>query len=206
MTTPAITSHAAPATWWSRIADVLHRMIVKHRPRMVRPCTGAHVYRARPSGTTILRMRPAGGLVNRLRRERFERACLVQLRTECERMANLLDGARRGHHEATANATVRATIKRETARTLHRMKAAARVPARTRFATATGHVRAAARETAAVAATAARQVGAHRHVGAATRAGHELAARALARLKSYERTRAVGENGMFTRSPRGLPA
>lgn len=204
MTTPS--RHAAPATWWTRIADVLHRKIVKHFPRYaLRPTTGAHVYRARSAKSGLPRMTLAHTLTKRVRTERLQHAALAQLRTECERMAHLLDGCRRGDALARTNAGVRATIKRETARTLHRVKAAARVPARTRFAHAGTAVRTAARETAAVAAHTVRQVGAHRHVRGVNDAAHGLATTALARIKAYGAQRAVGENSIWT-TPRGLPA
>ena len=203
MTTPH--RHAAPATWWTRIADVLHAKLSARFPRWARRATtGAHVYRSR-SGVGVARMESAHTLTGRVRTERTERDWLARLRSDCERMATLLDGVRRGHREATANATVRATLKRETARTLHRVKAAARVPARTRFAHAGTAVRTAARETAAEAARAARQVGAHRHVRGVNDAAHELAASALATIKAYRTTRANGENSIWT-TPRGLPA
>lgn len=181
--------HAAPTTWRQRVADVLHRMLTRRRPAVG---IGRHVYRARPTRTAAAdRMILAGGLTGRVRAERLERAALAMLRTECERLATLLDGAHRGHQVAQ-HVTMRAALKRETARLMHSARVRTR-PARQRFTAAAGHTRVAARETAAVAARAARQVGAHRHVGAATRAGHDLATTALAGLKAYERTRAAGE-------------
>lgn len=186
------------------LKDALHRAFARLFPHRVRHNAKARHHhgghRAR-GGVGVL----ASTLTRQMAAERRERTALALLRTECERMATLLDGVRRGHREAVSNATVRAALKRETARTLHRVKAAARVPARTRFAHAGTAVRTAARETAAVAARAARQVGAHRHVGAATREYHDLAAQILARAKAYGASRARGENSIWT-TPRGLPA
>jgi hypothetical protein len=203
MTTPAI-RHAAPATWWSRIADVLHRMIVKHRPQMLRrPGTGAHSYRWTPNAPMAM----ARNLTAAVRAERLERAAHAALRAECDRMAALLTGVRRGRADAA-----------RFAHAVSRTKATQRQPARARFthssarflntarATRTA-VRTAARETAAVAARAARQAGApaHRHIAGVTDAYHDLAAQILARAKAYGKARAAGENSIWT-TPRGLPA
>jgi hypothetical protein len=189
MTAPPVTSHAAPATWWSRIADVLHRFVTARRPARA---VGRHVYRCR-SGVGTPRMELAHSLTERARREREQLAdARALLRAECERMATLLGGVRRGRAERAV-------------RVLHRSATSARSRFTASTQRATGHVRTAARETAAAAATAARQVGAHRHVGAATRAGHDLAANALATLKSYgQRGRAFGENSIWTNG--GIPA
>lgn len=170
-----------PSTPLGRLADALHRAYVRlFGDRGTAP--GAH--HRNPGRPHMLLASTA------VRREQAHRA----LRAECERMATLLDGARRGRAESV---TFRAK--------LARVKAAARVPARQRFAHAGTAVRTAARETAAVAARAARQVGAHRHVGAATREYHDLAAQILARAKAYGASRARGENSIWT-TPRGLPA
>jgi hypothetical protein len=176
-------------------------MIVKRYPRWHRGGLGAHHYRARPTRTAAGdRMVLAGGLTRRVRAERLERAALAMLRTECERLATLLDGAHRGHATAQ-HVTMRAALKRDTARIMHTVRIRTR-PARQRFAAAAGHTRTAARETAAVAARTARQVGAHRHVKGVNDAAHNLAASALAGLKAYERTRAAGENSIWRQGMR----
>lgn len=119
------------------------------------------------------------------------------LRAECDRMAQLLDGARRGRGEAVF---FRGRMRREVATAMRRM------PARARFAgaTAVGHVRTAGRETVAAAALVARQVGAHRHVKGVNDAAHTLAAYLLAEKMSFAARRAVGENSIWTRG--GLTA
>lgn len=190
MTTPPITSHAAPTTWWSRIADVLHRLVTRHRPARA---AGRHVYRAVPTRRSADRMTMAHTVTARVRAEReADAAWHALLRADCERMALLLGGIRRGRAERAV-------------RVLHRSATSARQRFTASTSRATGHVRTAARETAAVAAHTARRVGAHRHVGAATRAGHDLAANALATLKSYGKAgRAFGENSIWTNG--GIPA
>lgn len=196
MTTPH--RHAARDTWWSRIADVLHRFVTKRRPARA---VGSHVYRWTPAGSMVM----ARGLLHRIEVERTQAAAArTALREECERMARLLSGVRRGRADAA-----------RFAHAVSRTKSTQRVAPRQRFAgparfinvsraTRTA-VRTAGRETVAVAARAVRQVGAHRHVKGVNDAAHELAASALATIKSYRTTRANGENSIWT-TPRGLPA
>lgn len=180
-----------PSTPLGRLADAIHRAYVRlFGDRGTAP--GAH--HRNPGRPAMLLASTA------VRREQAHRA----LRAECERMATLLDGVRRGRSESVF---FRAKLRREAATAMGRMKAAARVPARTRFAHAGVAVRTAARETAAVAARAARQAGApaHRHIAGVTDAYHDMAAQILARARAYGATRAKGENSIWT-TPRGLPA
>lgn len=175
MATPHATSHAAPATWWSRIADVLHRVVTRYRPAAHNSAARHHRAPGRP------RMVLASVAVREARN-------LRALREECERMSLLLEGARRGRREAVF---FRARVRR----------AVGHVPttARARLMHAGVAVRGAARETAAVAATAVRQAGApaHRHIKGVNDAAHALATSAVAQLKAYAAHRAVGENSIW---------
>jgi hypothetical protein len=183
------TSHAAPITALSRLRDLLHAAYLKLPQRFRRVDDGRHQYRSRATG---VRMVLAGGLTVRLRAERIERASLAGLRAECDRMAQLLTGVRRGRADAA-----------RFAHAVSRVKSTLRAPARNRFAgprflntaraTRTA-IRTAGRETAAVAARAARRMGAqHRHVPGQTDVYHNLVADLVTYAKQFERSRAAGE-------------
>lgn len=167
--------HRHPSTALSRLADMLHRAYVRlFGDRGSDPAAAHHRSPGRP------RMVLAGGIVKALRDDRA-------LRAECERMAALLGGARRGRAECV---TFRARMSR--------IKAAARVPARQRFAHAAQATRTAAREVAAVAASTARQLGArHRHVPGSTDVQHDFVRKLIKYGKTYERTRAAGERSTW---------
>jgi hypothetical protein len=179
------------------LKDALHRAFARLFPHRVRSSSTARHHRA--PGRPYMAL--AGTVLRRLAAERA-------LRAECDRMAALLTGVRRGRADAA-----------RFAHAVSRTKATQRQPARARFthssarflstarATRTA-VRTAARETAAVAARAARQAGApaHRHIAGVTDAYHDMAAQILARAKAYGKARAAGENSIWTTPPRGLPA
>jgi hypothetical protein len=160
------------------LADLIHAVFAKLFPRRVthNPAGRHHRLPGRPQ------MVLAGTVV---RTERAHRA----LRAECDRMASLLDGIRRGRSESVF---YRAALRRSVVHVPAR--------ARQRFTAAAGHTRTAAREVAAVAARTARQVGArHRHVPGSTDVQHDLAARILAYAKQYEARRARGEQSTWQR-------
>lgn len=168
------------------VRDALHRLYARLFPSRVASAGGRHSRRvADPT------MRTVGAIRRKMAAEYVIRDAHRALRAECERVAAMLDGARRGRAESVF---YRGKLRREA------MAAVRRMPARTRFAAtaAVGHVRTAARETAAVAASTARRMGAaHRHVPGTTDVQHDLVARLVRYAKQYERTRAAGERSMW---------
>lgn len=158
--------------------DLLHAAYARLFPERIRHNAAGRHHRA-PG-------RPAAVIASTfIRRAAADRA----LRAECERMASLLDGIRRGRAESVF---FRAQ--------LARLKSVQRVPARARFAgqRAVGHVRTAARSTAdAVAATAGRLKGAHRHTGRETAEHHDLVVKIMERAQRFERQRARGERSWW---------
>jgi hypothetical protein len=182
------------------LKDALHRAFARLFPHRVRSSSTARHHRA--PGRPYMAL--AGTVLRRLEHERRTAAAHAALRAECDRMAALLTGVRRGRADAA-----------RFAHAVSRTKATLRQPARARFthssarflstarATRTA-VRTAARETAAVAARAARQAGApaHRHIGKATEQYHDLAAQILARAKAYGKSRAAGENSIWRQGMR----